>query len=222
MALPTSGLLTLNDIHQEAGGSSGTACTINDTDIRGLNAASGYTIPTSSGSAIEIGDFYGATQALSFVINNGQSAYIGGGASQYSVNGWAIPGYYGKITTNVGSVNSGSTSNSSFFGGNAVASAFATHHNLTGNIVINLYVYGHHNNLDSVFSGFAIGNSVASSPTYLRSNASSYTTNFYNSSNGQASTRWTWGSSFGGGVQSNFPPFYAGSYSTRTLTFFKT
>ena len=131
MALPTSGNLTLNQIHIEAGGSSGTACTLNDTDIRGLNAASGYTIPTSSGSAIEIGDFYGATQALSFVINNGQSSYIGGGASQYGVNGWAIPGYYGKITTNVGSVNSGSTSNSSFFGGNAVASAFATHHNLT-------------------------------------------------------------------------------------------
>tara|TARA_Y100000114_G_scaffold150087_1_gene165149 strand:- start:404 stop:1072 length:669 start_codon:yes stop_codon:yes gene_type:complete len=222
MALPTSGNLTLNQIHVEAGGSSGTACTLNDTDIRGLNAASGYTIPTSSGSAIEIGDFYGATQALSFVINNGQSSYIGGGASQYGVNGWAIPGYYGKITTNVGSVNSGSTSNSSFFGGNAVASAFATHHNLTGNIVINLYVYGSHNNVDSVFSGFAISNSVASSPTYTRANAASYTTNFNNSSNGQASTRWTWHSSFGGGVQSNFPPFWAGSYSTRTLTFFKT
>ncbi len=222
MALPTSGNLTLNQIHVEAGGSSGTACTLNDTDIRGLNAASGYTIPTSSGSAIEIGDFYGATRALSFVINNGQSSYIGGGASQYGVNGWAIPGYYGKITTNVGSVNSGSTSNSSFFGGNAVASAFATHHNLTGNIVINLYVYGSHNNVDSVFSGFAISNSVASSPTYTRANAASYTTNFNNSSNGQASTRWTWTSSFGGGVQSNFPPFWAGSYSTRTLTFFKT
>ena len=35
MALPTSGTLTLNEIHIEAGGSSGTACTINDTDIRG-------------------------------------------------------------------------------------------------------------------------------------------------------------------------------------------
>ena len=222
MALATSGLLTLNDIHQEAGGSSGTACTLNDTDIRGLNEASGRVINNTQGTAIEIADFYGATQALSFVINNAQGGYYGGGASQYKTNGWAIPGYYGKITTNLGSINSGSTSNSSYFGGNAVASAFATHHNLTGNIVINLYVYGHHNNLDSVFSGFAIGNSVASSPTYTRANASSYTTNFYNSSNGQASTRWTWGSSFGGGHQPNFPPFWAGSYSTRTLTFFKT
>ena len=78
MALPTSGNLTLNQIHVEAGGSSGSACTLNDTDIRGLNAASGYTIPTTSGSAIEIGDFYGASQALSFVINNGSGAYTGG------------------------------------------------------------------------------------------------------------------------------------------------
>ena len=47
MALATSGLLTLNDIHQEAGGSSGTACTLNDTDIRGLNALVGtlYLLP---------------------------------------------------------------------------------------------------------------------------------------------------------------------------------
>ena len=61
MALPTSGNLTLNQIHVEAGGTSETACTINDTDIRGLEAAAGYTIPTGSGTAIEIGDFYGAT-----------------------------------------------------------------------------------------------------------------------------------------------------------------
>ena len=220
MALPTSGTLTLNEIHIEAGGSSGTACTINDTDIRGLNDASGYTIPTSSGSAIEIGDFYGATQALSFVINNGQTAYIGGGASQYSVNGWAIPGFQSKITTNLGSINSGSTSSSAFFGGNAVASAYATHHNLTGNVNIIVYIYGTQANTDSVFKGFSVGNSVATSPTYLRSDAGSYNVTS-NSVNGQTATRWIWYSSFSGGNQTNFPPFYAISYPTRYLTFFK-
>ena len=131
MALATSGNLTLNDIHQEAGGSSGTACTLNDTDIRALNEASGRVIDNTQGTAIEIADFYGATQALSFVINNGQSGYYGGGASQYKTNGWTVPGFHNKITTNLGSVNSGSTSNSGFFGGNAVAAAYATHHNLS-------------------------------------------------------------------------------------------
>ena len=219
MALATSGLLTLNDIHQEAGGSSGTACTLNDTDIRGLNAASGYTIPTTSESAIEIGDFYGAAQSLSFVINNGQSGYYGGGANTYKTNGWAIPGFHSKITTNLGSINSGSTSSSAFFGGNAVASAFATHHNNGGNIVIYLFIFGHLANTDSVFKGFSIGNSVATSPTYLRSNAGYSQT--YNTSLGVAATRWLWGSSYSGGQQPNFPPFWALSYSTRYLTFFK-
>ena len=61
MTLATSGNLTLNQIHIEAGGSSGTACTINDSDIRGLQAGAGQTINSVSGTAIEIGDFYGAT-----------------------------------------------------------------------------------------------------------------------------------------------------------------
>ena len=39
MALPTSGALTLDAIHVEAGGSTGTTCSLNDTDIRGLTAA---------------------------------------------------------------------------------------------------------------------------------------------------------------------------------------
>ena len=219
MALPTSGLLTLNDIHQEAGGTSGTACTLNDTDIRGLNEASGRVINNTQGTAVEIADFYGAANSLSFVINNAQGGYYGGGASSYKTNGWAVPGFHSKITSNLGSINSGSTSSSSFFGGNAVASAYATHHNLTGNVNIILYIYGNQSNVDSVFKGFAITNTAASGPTYLRSNASHHVTT--NTVNGQTATRWLWGSSFGGGNQPNFPPFWALSYSTRILTFFK-
>lgn len=36
MPLPSSGSISLNQIHIEAGGSSGTECTINDADIRGI------------------------------------------------------------------------------------------------------------------------------------------------------------------------------------------
>ena len=220
MALPTSGNLTLNQIHIEAGGSSGTACTLNDTDIRGLNEASGRVINNTQGTAIEIADFYGAANSLSFVINNAQGGYYGGGASSYKTNGWTVPGFHSKITSNLGSVNSGSTSSSSFFGGNAVAAAYATHHNLTGNINIYVYIYGNQANSDSVFKGFSITNSPASNPTYLRSNAYNYSVTS-NTVNGQTATRWIWSSSFGGGNQPNFPPFWALSYSTRILTFFK-
>ena len=223
MALATSGLLTLNDIHQEAGGTSGTACTLNDTDIRNLNEASGRVINNTQGTAIEIADFYGAALALSFVINNGSGGYYGGGASSYRVNGWAVPGVHSKINTNIGSVNSGSTSSSSFFGGKPVVSAYASHHNLTGNVSISLFIRGQQANTDSVFRGFSITNGVASNPTWLRSSSAvTYTYPF--SIGGVYHTRWLWHlpSYFGGGHQTNFPPFWAGSYSTRTLTFFKT
>ncbi|NDH17190.1 MAG: hypothetical protein EBY48_09000 [Opitutae bacterium] len=58
MALPFSGQITLNDIHIEAGGGSGTYCTINDSDIRAFSS----TIP-ASGSEMEFSDWYGAFAA---------------------------------------------------------------------------------------------------------------------------------------------------------------
>ena len=36
MAISGSGTLSLNEFHIEAGGTSGTTCSINDSDIRGL------------------------------------------------------------------------------------------------------------------------------------------------------------------------------------------
>ncbi len=61
MALPTSGALTLDAIHVEAGGSTGTTCSLNDTDIRGLTPGSGKTINSTQGTTIDFDDFYGAS-----------------------------------------------------------------------------------------------------------------------------------------------------------------
>lgn len=60
MALQNSGQISLNDIHVEAGGSSGTQAGINDSDIRGL-------ISASSATEMEFADFYGASSSASFV-----------------------------------------------------------------------------------------------------------------------------------------------------------
>ena len=54
MAVPSSGQISLNDFHVEAGGTSGSACTLNDTDIRGL-------ISKGSGAAMNFGEWYGAS-----------------------------------------------------------------------------------------------------------------------------------------------------------------
>jgi hypothetical protein len=57
MPLQNSGQISLNDLHVEAGGTSGTQCSMNDSDIRGLLNASANSQMTFSG-------FYGASNAL--------------------------------------------------------------------------------------------------------------------------------------------------------------
>ena len=57
MALQTSGQISLNDIHVEAGGTSGSQVAINDSDVRSL-------ISASSASEMEFADFYGAANEV--------------------------------------------------------------------------------------------------------------------------------------------------------------
>lgn len=57
MALQTSGAISLNQIHIEAGGSSGTTASLNDADIRGL-------IGKASGATMSFSEWYGASATL--------------------------------------------------------------------------------------------------------------------------------------------------------------
>lgn len=59
MALQTSGAISLNEIHIEAGGSSGSQAALNDADIRAL-------ISKSSGAQMSFSEWYGASAAVSF------------------------------------------------------------------------------------------------------------------------------------------------------------
>ena len=68
MALQSSGQISLNDIHVEAGGSSGSQAAINDSDIRDLAGK-------SSGSQMAFSEWYGATAANTTV------ARVGGGST---------------------------------------------------------------------------------------------------------------------------------------------
>lgn len=59
MPLTNSGQLSLNEIHVEAGGTSGTMVSLNDSDVRSLGGvASGM---------IDVADFYGASSGWSLV-----------------------------------------------------------------------------------------------------------------------------------------------------------
>ena len=64
MPIATSGALSMSAIHVEAEGSpyahSGIV-SLNDTNVRGLTPASGFTINSTANTTISIGDFYGAS-----------------------------------------------------------------------------------------------------------------------------------------------------------------
>ena len=61
MALQTSGAISLDQIHVEANGTTGTQASLNDSDIRNLNEASGRVINNTLGTEIDFADFYGAS-----------------------------------------------------------------------------------------------------------------------------------------------------------------
>ena len=63
MALQTSGAISLNDMHIEVGGSSGSQVSINDSDIRVL-------IGKSSGAQNSFSEYYGASNSFAFTISS--------------------------------------------------------------------------------------------------------------------------------------------------------
>lgn len=64
MPLQSSGAISLNEIHVEAGGTSGTQASINDTDIRAL-------ISKASGAQMSFSEWYGASSAQTITVTQG-------------------------------------------------------------------------------------------------------------------------------------------------------
>ena len=93
MALQSSGAISLDDIHVEAGGTSGTSCTINDSDIRDL-------IGKSSGATMAFNEWYGASADWSITMTSGTSNYRGVQQSTAPTTGWTSQSYNfsGSIT----------------------------------------------------------------------------------------------------------------------------
>ena len=87
MALATSGAFTLDQIHIEAGGTTGTTCSLNDSDIRGLTAASGRTINSTLGTNIDFADFYGAS-SVSVPASFGKTGITPGTYTLFTTNNY--------------------------------------------------------------------------------------------------------------------------------------
>ena len=94
MALQSSGAISLNEIHIEAGGTTGTLASINDSDIRGL-------ISKTAGTSMAFNEWYGAsavtftathtlTQALYDSSSNYYGKFLTGSISPTTFDGYTI------------------------------------------------------------------------------------------------------------------------------------
>lgn len=98
--IPTSGAISLNQMHTEVGGTSGTQVSLNDADIRGL-------ISKASGATMSFNEWYGASAALDV-----QTVTVGvAPAAGYlpAIYGYSSPSSLGSISDGTFDVKSGAT-----------------------------------------------------------------------------------------------------------------
>lgn len=204
MALQTSGTITLNDMHTEAGGSSATYCTLNDSDIRGL-------IGKSSGAYAAFNEWYGAAASVTIPFSPASRTYAYGGASQYRRSGV----HYYTPSSNSGQLYgsfTGTTSSSGMFGGNPIIQIYSNHHNLTGN--------GSFTVVFSTANG-VVANSDSAAFRYLVVNGTTIQRSAMTYSYTNYGTGWGINFNQGGGSTSNIYPIYQVSNPNSTITFYK-
>lgn len=95
MPLTSSGAISLNEIHIEAGGSSGTQCSLNDSDIRAL-------ISKSAGATMSFNEWYGASASDNTFNGVKSSASVTSGKTTTTYHG--VGGSSGGALTN-GAIN---------------------------------------------------------------------------------------------------------------------
>ena len=223
MTLQTTGAISLNEIHVEAGGTTGTTCSLNDTDIRGLTAASGKTINTTQETTIDFDSFYGAS-AFTAASDVSTTMTVGGtsststtqyvGTTRTRFRGYDSSGSYDGNVTSFGSM--ASTSFTNYFSGGTITELFISGRSYStvgiggaaagGTLKLTIST-GNLANADSAFKQMVVG-----STTFNRSDAT------YSASSSE--TTWSW--SVSGTPPDNntsaFGPF--GSAGTgRTITF---
>ena len=195
MALPASGTIRLDQIHVEAGGISGTPCSLNESDIRGL-------IGASSNSNMKFTDWYGAANEFVLTISTlGSWSTNLPGAARNQRYGFQSYNNYGATT--------GAVAKTSYFGGNNVV-AFWILQNQPNDPVAYVYLEASGNITNTNDDAFG-SVSVNGAASYSRSAAS------FSYDSSTVRSRWSWTTSLatGYGVKS---PFNASGSNILTFT----
>ena len=142
MALTSSGALSLNEIHVEAGGDTGTTAGLNDTDIRDL-------ISKSSGATMAFNEWYGAASVIpTGLIAGGEGAAKTNTIQKITISTTGNSTDFGDLSSARGNYGNGagSSTRALYFGGQAAGgnvdtiefSVFATAGDVTdfGNLTV--------------------------------------------------------------------------------------
>ena len=224
MPLPTTNL-SLNAIHVEVGGTSGTQVSLNDADVRGIGTpdtayAGADGINTTSGSQISIGEFRNASAGdqVSFTVDADESGYTYyqyyGGAS-----GAVFFAYHGSPSFSASDTFDLISGSPQFFDITEYLDYDVSYGLFGSESVSYNYRYvqfalvGTHSNAG--WTSMAIGNT-----TYNRTAADSFLTYTVN---GTAVTAWRWNTSTtgtGAGPDANFPEAdFSADGTTQTVYF---
>lgn len=134
MALQSSGAISLNDIHVEAGGTSGTQASINDADLRAL-------IGKSSGAQMSFNEWYGASASL-------EQVTVTAGSATIFFNTWT--GFQNFLSPNIGSV-----SDSTF---SPKSASYAGLYHIAGSNTLNFRLHGTLSNAD--WTSMVVGSAI--------------------------------------------------------------
>ena len=206
MALPSSGTLSLNQIHVEAGGISGTSCSINDSDIRGL-------ISKGSSASMSFSEWYGASAAPPYwevTVTNALFGRYLGGASTMRFNGFCVANTGlngGSLGSNAASGSVNSYSQSGYIAGASLRALYVSHHSNTGGMTLGMIVSGNVPN-HYINSGWNTIQIIQPNGT-ITSWSRFYASYGYDSTRNQTSWETTYYGGLPNGAQYNLPPFYA-------------
>ena len=120
MGTPASGTITLNEVHVEAGGSSGSQCSFNDSDIRSICAS-------SVGSQFSMSDMY--DKAADF----GTSGTVGAKVQTFSPTYVSFQDYYRGYASDLSMGTMASTSDPDYMGGGTISRINAESSNVITN-----------------------------------------------------------------------------------------
>jgi len=119
MGTPASGTITLNEVHVEAGGSSGSQASFNDSDIRLISGS-------NQNTQFSMSDMY--AKAADFV----QSGTVGTGSVTFTQSYISITTYYRGFQANTSPSNLSPTSESDYMGGGTITGVYCESSTLFG------------------------------------------------------------------------------------------